>query len=197
MNKLIVKTVVATIISIVVVCGLVFGALTLFAPASIAELAWKSGWNSLAVSYSEMQYKKTGSLEDLDVLLNRSVGNNGVTVKYSPEMIDNEGFTEFAKDKKAGTLDYKSYVIGNYLIALVLTGGEADEVLNKTDVYFTSFYSSAYVKYNPYDVLAVNSGRFSTAFNQALLSKLQTLSVTSGEADLNGDIILLQSAIGA
>lgn len=71
MGKLIGKTVAITLASVIGLFGVVFGLVTLIKPIAIANIFYRAGLTDAALSYYEMQYKKTGSAEDLGALVSK------------------------------------------------------------------------------------------------------------------------------
>lgn len=205
MKKTVIKTALITLISLVALFVLTFFSLFFFFPKALEPLASDFGLDRLALTLSVREYEKTGGLDDLSRVLARAgrVGDDGVVVAYTPKMTDDADFLTHVEGRTVSvgtrTLDYKSYVIGNYLLALYRTG-EKQETLLKAASYFTAFYTG-YTAYNPYDVLAKNAGSFSSDFNEDLYAAIDALGGEEPlcEADLilrAADLILITNALG-
>lgn len=194
MNRLIMKTALITVASLLALLVLLTGALCLFAPGVMAKTASKLGLDGAALYFSEKQYVKTKEEGDLEDLLYRAnaAGAYDKLVKYSLDMIDAENFDEFCAAHPASTPDYKSYVIGSYVLSLMLTGN-TDGALSEAARLYAREYAG-FTAFNPFDVLAKNATRFTTEQKNALLAVLN--SIGSGEELLNNDITYVENAIG-
>jgi len=69
LQKLILKTVLITVIAFIGVIAITFGVLALCCPGVIADVAGGLGCNSVCSYFRESQYKKTESFEDLKKLV--------------------------------------------------------------------------------------------------------------------------------
>ena len=97
MNKLVLKTAIVTVCSLLALFVLVTGALCLFAPSAMVKVTSSLGWDNAALYFSEKQYVKTGAESDLEDLLYRAGATRAYDklVIYSPDMIDGENFQAF------------------------------------------------------------------------------------------------------
>ncbi|MBO7187083.1 MAG: hypothetical protein J6V68_01625 [Clostridia bacterium] len=190
MRKTIIKTALITLGAILTVFIVTFTIVSLCAPKAMLKLTSGLGMDNLALTYSEQQYKNSETLSDLEDLLYRAneLGRDDLTVKYSPIMINSSEFESFSNSRTTvGVIEYKSYIIGNYLIALYNESESKQVVIEKASEYFTAFYSG-YELYNPYNVLVINAKSFSTEFRQSLKTHLTGITVSSGNELLQRDI---------
>ena len=133
MNKLIIKTAVATLVSILAAGIIALTVLTCFYPKTLADFNYKLGNDKLSVYYSELNYKKTGELEDLEELIYKinNLDEYEKCVTYSQKILEDEGFLEFSKDKEG----YKLYVVSEYAVALTKTGLTNEESVERVKQY--------------------------------------------------------------
>ena len=168
MKRLIIKTVAITLSAILVLCGLIYGALALFAPKSLAGVYTDLGNNKLAVKYYEKQWNKTKSNIDLynlcvavDVYADNQKAN-----EYLSAMLNVKDFENFciSQDKKDSMLTTEEFLEGKFVIALYIKTRRMDDVLN-------ACYKSAqdgYTKYNPFYMLYSEAN---LKLNQSALEK--------------------------
>ncbi|MBE5756612.1 MAG: hypothetical protein E7342_02315 [Clostridiales bacterium] len=133
MKKLIIKTAVATVVSVLIVVLALIILLTAFSPKTLADFNYKIGNERLSVYYEELNYKKTNDLSDLEGLIYKinEIDDYDKCIKYSKIMLDDEGFNAFAKDKKG----YEFYLVSEYVVALYKTGSTKEECLEKAKKY--------------------------------------------------------------
>ena len=117
MNKLIIKTAVATLVSVLAVGLISLIVLTCFFPKTLADFNYKLGNEKLSIYYSELNYKKTGDIEDLEELIAKihEAEHYEKCVDYSNKMLENEEYFE-------GKEDYKAYIVSELAVALYKTG---------------------------------------------------------------------------
>ena len=103
-------------------------------------------------------------------------------------MINSSDFESFSNSRATvGVIEYKSYIIGNYLIALYNESESKQIVIEKASEYFIAFYTG-YDLYNPYNVLVINAKSFSAEFREDLKTHLTGITVSSGNELLQRDI---------
>jgi len=109
-------------------------------------------------------------------------------VEYSLDMIESDKFEEFSNTRQdTGDLSYKSYIIGNYLIALKDSNENYSVVVQKAKTYFLDFYTE-YEKYNPFNILVINTASSETENKQLLKTELEALTPTYSCPLLTNDI---------
>ncbi len=134
MKKLIIKTTVITLIIIFAVTFLIFGLLTLYKPSIIADTAFRFNSKSVCVTYSEKQYEKTKSIDDLAVLTDRAIWakNYNYTSKYATLLLNHSDFESYSQNKKG----YETYLACSLVEALYLTNSK-EKFIEVTFSYYT------------------------------------------------------------
>ena len=74
MQKLVLKTALITLASVLVLALLVYGVLSLFVPSAMVSLTDKLGMDGACARYSVSVYEKTGDIDDLAAAVERSYG---------------------------------------------------------------------------------------------------------------------------
>ncbi len=151
MKDLIVKTVLITLASLVGVFLLTFGALALFSPITLAEVFDGTGGYSSSIRFYELQYEKTGEIDDLAILtvkINQDVDAE-LSEKYLEELINHPDF-----DSVYGDLSNKQFYYGKYAVALV-KNDKFSYALAHADNFVKA---NGYTAYNPYSVILVELG---------------------------------------
>ena len=190
MRKTIVKTALITLGVVLTLIILTFTVFSLFFPKVMLNLTSDMGLDGFALTYSEQQYKNSKSLNDLEDLLYRAneLSRTDIIVAYSLDMIDSDKFEEFSNSRSnTGDLSYKSYVIGNYLLALKDNNESYSVVVQKAKTYFLEFYNE-YEKYNPLNILVINTVSTETENKQILKTELVALTPTYSCSLLTNDI---------
>ncbi len=190
MRKTIVKTALITLGVVLTLIILTFTVFSLFFPKVMLNLTSDMGLDGFALTYSEQQYKNSKSLNDLEDLLYRAneLNRTDIILAYSLDMIDSDKFEEFSNSRSSsGDLSYKSYVIGNYLLALKDSNESYSVVVQKAKTYFLEFYNE-YEKYNPLNILVINTVSTETENKQILKTELVALTPTYSCSLLTNDI---------
>jgi len=190
MRKTIVKTALITLGVVLTLIILTFTVFSLFFPKVMLNLTSDMGLDGFALTYSEQQYKNSKSLTDLEDLLYRAneLNRTDIIVEYSLDMIESDKFEEFSNTRQdTGDLSYKSYIIGNYLIALKDSNENYSVVVQKAKTYFLDFYTE-YEKYNPFNILVINTASSETENKQLLKTELEALTPTYSCPLLTNDI---------
>ncbi len=137
MKKIVIKTALITLASVIVLFALAFGIASLAFPGNMSQICENCGNDSLAASYASRQYDYTGSTEDLyrcaDLYIR--IGDRGNTVKYCKKLVDKQDFKEFCTKKdNNGAASHAQYIYTNYASALYFSkrGEEAIGVANKS-----------------------------------------------------------------
>lgn len=123
MKKIIIKTAMITLASVIVLLALAFGIASLAFPKNMSQICENMGNYKLAASYAERQYSYTGSTEDLYrcTRLYIRIGDRSNTIKYCKKLVEKEDFKECcASDVQ--------YIYGNYATSLYLSG-KGDEAV--------------------------------------------------------------------
>ena len=137
MKKVIVKSVIITLILVLLSSTIISVVLCLFFPKTISNLSFKVGNYDLAVTYSEKSYEKDPSVENLIDLVEKSIiaKNNAVTSNYTGLLLVDESFiNDVLPSKEAG---YFNYLASSYVKALYYTSSY--EKCVKSAVNYTNF----------------------------------------------------------
>ncbi len=188
MKDLIVKTALITLASIFAVFLIVFGALSMFSPLTLAKVFDGTGGYSSSIHFYEKHYKKTGDIEDLAILalkINQDI-DAPLAEQYLEELINHEEFYEFcAKDGKP--LASEEFYKSEYAVALV-KNGKFDRALVVADKFVGK---NGYTQFNPYSILLVEEGQ---NFSEEQLDKIKAdiqkhSSISAGKAQSDIDYI--------
>lgn len=124
LNKLIVKTVLITVIAFVGALALTFGALSIFCPRVLSDFFGSLGGESAQAYFMEREYQKSGEFHDLItlVIVLDEDKNPKDTSKYCEkllvdsvsefnEYLKNAGKDKFGTDKSAREYFYSKYAV--------------------------------------------------------------------------------------
>lgn len=192
MKKLIIKTICFTLGAIMLLMGLLYGALAIFSPKTLANFFDGVGFERLALKNYEREYNKTEDILDLYELVVKldEEKNAEKCEKYSLVLISSENFDALCAllDGEDSTITTKEFVSSKYALAL-LYGGKFSDSANFAKDYFDE---NGYTSFSPFRVL-VSEGRavFSAQQKQSLAEKLnEALLVASASEQvlINSDI---------
>ena len=126
MKHLIIKTVIISLSLIIAISFIIIGLVSVISPITIANASYRLGNYTISVKYTEKQYEKTKSFEDLALLVERSIWakDYNYTVKYSPIFLNSLGFENYCKDKDG----YENYIVCYYVESLYLTGNKEKSI---------------------------------------------------------------------
>lgn len=138
MNKIIIKTALITICSLVVAAGAVFALWLVCSPQTMATSCEKTGNYSLAVTCADLRYKYTKDVNDLARCADDAVlsGKDNLICEYGEKLIAEENFEEVCKNRDGSVPEnnggipfgYKSYICGHTAAALYRSGNTAEAV---------------------------------------------------------------------
>ena len=154
MGRVIVKTVVLTLMSFFAVFFLGYGSFAVSSPKSLAK-AWSNMGNyDLSIKYYEKQYEKSENISDLTVLCDKlnEKEDSARSVKYLELLTQDEGFAAFCTEQDvSGGYDFTAYEFyyGKYASAICFNSGINDAV----SVAKKSVQSGGYTKYNAFYIL--------------------------------------------
>ncbi len=196
MKKLIIKTSIITVLSVLVAAILLVTTLCIFAPKTVSDYFYSVGNGNLSVSYMEKAYNKNKSADNLEELIFKANENEDYSrvVKYSEIFINREDFTSYANNKPsvAGQMTYEEYVYGNYVIALYNTGATKEVIFAVADKTVESEYS----EYSAYSSLIYGVDITDVEFLTVLSDKLLDLKTNYPENDnLDADITCVSQMI--
>ena len=131
LGKLIVKTAICTLAVLIGLALILFGAVSLAAPAAMLSVADDLGMEKLAASYSVAVYEKTSGVDDLAEAVERNyaAGEYSVCAEYGSLFLKDPGFSDYcaARDRAAGSAEgitgsYSQYASGIVASAQYWTG---------------------------------------------------------------------------
>lgn len=149
MKKLIWKTILTTVLSVLAALTLVWGIISLAAPSLLVKPFLNIGMKKVSAWYAASSYIRTHDLEDLASATEISIDakNDKQVAYYGNIFVHRDGFDEYcAKRNEAG---YKQYICGQVAVAYY-TLGEND------DAFKTAFFAlgSTFEEHNAVDELA-------------------------------------------
>ena len=155
MKKLVIKTVVIVLSIIVGILAITFGILCLTTPKTIAKGFENLGNYSASKHFYEMQYDKTGSIDDLQILIDNAYGNNDKRALqgYLAELIGHKKFKDFCTSRNTGLQlgqikteeEYSAFYA-----SVLFDNGKFDGVITFCSSYVNEM---GYTKYNPFTEL--------------------------------------------
>ena len=115
MGKLIVKTAAVTFSLLVAVALMLFGIVSLSAPAAMMELTDSLGMNGASAYYSVAVYDRSGDISDLAVAVEKSydVGHYTDAAEYGQKMLGDDAFAEYCAARDEDT-EGSSSILGDY-----------------------------------------------------------------------------------
>ena len=156
MKKLVVRTVVITLASVIGIASCLLAALALFMPQQMAVIFESVGGYEVSVMYYENQYEKTGDIEDLVVLVDKTYGANDTrgAEKYLAKLINHKDFESFCSkgNNEPNTLTDKEYYYGYYALTLA-RNAKFSEALKVGEDFVKD---NGYTKFNPLRMLVVD-----------------------------------------
>ena len=116
MKKLVIKTAVITIVSLLGAVIIAFGAFASFAPGSVAGFFDGVGNYSASVFFYERQFERSNEFSDLANLVNKidDENDNERAVKYLSLFINHDEFENYCLDKTFMGVSLSEYYIGRY-----------------------------------------------------------------------------------
>jgi hypothetical protein len=124
MGKIIYRTALASVVLFLSALLFVFNVFALFLPSLSAKIFDGCGAGRLAVSFSRNVFECSKDINDAALLIERAVkfNDNEILIKYIPVLKSFPYYNDFLqfKDRQevSAFSDYRSYIDGNYLIAL-------------------------------------------------------------------------------
>ncbi|MBQ9734457.1 MAG: hypothetical protein IJV95_01235 [Clostridia bacterium] len=114
MKNLVIKTIVITLAAIVSLLAITFGTLTVFTPKTLGGVFDGAGNYSAAVFFYDLQYEKTGDIEDLAVLVDETYGfgDKENAKKYIAVMLKHKDFETYGSRKTQTGITLKDYYLG-------------------------------------------------------------------------------------
>ena len=168
MKKLIIKTCILTLIIILAVGFLLFGVVSVTSPSIMASTTFKLNLKTACVNYSVKQYEKTGSINDLALLVERADWANDYssTAKYAPLLLSDTSFYNFVENEKDG--GYEKYVACLYVESLYKTEN-IEKFIEVAFAYYTGESGSNTVR------IAIVTAKDDSETLNAILKKLKAI----------------------
>ncbi len=192
MKKLIIKTAVITLISIIGAASIVLGALMIFAPGTSAKMFDGFGMDKAAFKFYENQYEKSENIKDLAVIIDKIDEKETPTKAedYCLEFIEHEGYSDYIEKYGAKNFGSKTkaheFYYGKLVIARVKLAKTQDAFDDAYD-FFRKF--GGYTEGNPYRTIVYEMG---DSLTESDLTKLKTQirirKNTSNETLINQDV---------
>lgn len=189
MKKLIIKTVLITLLSVFAVLLVLVTGMTILAPKTMSNVFYSMGNKHTALWYAELQYQKFGNYGDLEnvVVLSNECSDYKRTAKYSKKLIENSNFTTLCAEKDASGnygMSYFNYIHGNLAVALYKTGVASTEIF----VVASETVKTSYTPFNAYTFLIYDDLGQTQEFWLELKNKLTEMDLTLDSVDLTHDI---------
>lgn len=155
MKKLVVKTAIITLASLICTLLIAFGALAVCAPNYLGRVFDGTGNHSVAVFFYEKQFEKTGNVDDLNTLvLKLDVKSDSQKAeKYYKKIIEHSDFESLCQSQNSqnGLIGAKDFYVGQYVLSLAYNGKFEQAV-----AYSKDYIGASYQKNNPFQALIYN-----------------------------------------
>ena len=155
MKKLVVKTAIITLASLICTLLIAFGALAVCAPNYLGRVFDGTGNHSVAVFFYEKQFEKTGNIDDLNTLVLKLdvKGDSQKAEKYYKKIIEHSKFENLCQrqDSQNNSLKAEDFYVGQYVLSLAYNGK-----FEKAVDYSKDYIGASYQKNNPFQVLIYN-----------------------------------------
>lgn len=150
MKKLVIKTSLITLASVVCALIIAFGSVALFAPGVVGGLFDGVGNYSATVFFYEKQYQKTGDIDDLNRLVSKIniVKDSGRAETYYSKIITHKDFVAFCGniDGAGREPSAKDYYYSCYSLSLA-ENGKIDKAIDFAKDYVQE---NGYTENNPF-----------------------------------------------
>ena len=155
MKKLVVKTAIITLASLICTLLIAFGALAVCAPNYLGRVFDGTGNHSVAVFFYEKQFEKTGNVDDLNTLVLKLdvKGDSQKAEKYYKKIIEHSDFERLCQSQNSqnGLIGAKDFYVGQYVLSLAYNGKFEEAV-----AYSKDYIGASYQKNNPFQALIYN-----------------------------------------
>ena len=152
MRKLVIKTASITLAVVIGLMVILFGALCIFSPSSVAKLFDGAGGYSASVFFYEKQYNKSQQLDDLYVLVLKLDENKDAqkTREYLTEFLSTDGVKDYCKnlDSSNGKMTTYEYLSGKCALAIYTDTGIGDTIR-----FLEQSVADGYGDYNAYSMV--------------------------------------------
>ena len=158
MKKLVLKTALITLCSIIALLGILYGVFALFFPKTLAKTFEALGSDNAAIRYYEKQYEKTEDLQDLITLCAKLdvYEDTERAEKYLTILVAKPGFYSTCLDSDvSGQISNEEYFEGKWVVATYLKDG-IERGIEKA-LYSIRNGNYRYSEYNPFHILYTDS----------------------------------------
>ena len=191
-KKLVIKTICFTLGGIMLLMGLLYGALAIFSPKTLANFFDGIGFERLALKNYEREYNKTEDILDLYELVVKfdEEENAEKCEKYALALISIDNFDTLCAllDGENASVTTKEFVNSKYALSLFY-GDKFSDSVNFAKEYFDA---NGYTSFSPFRVLvAEGKAVFSAEQKQSLVEKLNeafSVATPSEQALITSDI---------
>ena len=139
MKQLVIKTVLIALLLIIAISFVVIGLICVFSPITIANASYRLGNYDLSVKYTQKQYEKSNSFEDLALLVERGIiaSDYETVALYSQTFLNHERFESYSQSQDG---DYTNYIANGYILSLY-NSGNVDKSITTALQYVNSEFS--------------------------------------------------------
>ena len=158
MKKLVLKTALITLCSIIALLGILYGVFALFFPKTLAKTFEALGSDNAAIHYYEKQYEKTEDLQDLITLCAKLdvYEDTERAEKYLTILVAKPGFYSTCLDSDvSGQISNEEYFEGKWVVATYLKDGINKAIENS--IFSIRKGNYRYSEYNPFYILYTDS----------------------------------------
>ncbi len=152
MKKLILKTALITLASVIGLSAVIYGVFALCFPLSLANLFENMGMDGVAVAYYRLNYEKTGDIVDLgDVCVKIEISDNAKKAeRYILELVEHKDFNSYCteKDSEKSPIKSRDFFYGKLVIASKKNSG-----IEKAIERAKNCVSEDYTEFNPFRLM--------------------------------------------
>lgn len=180
MKNLIGKTIVKTVLGLVVALALAFVIMSFGFPQYMADMCEDLGAYRAATGYASLRYAYTRDISDLDRCARGSIfsGDGGRIIKYCGKLTEDEDFALLCGDEGE---DYRQYIFAN-LAAAEYGAGQKDEAVATAERALSGV--EGFPKNNALAILAIRVAEDGDGATAAtLLCLLADIAPADGQAD--------------
>ncbi|MBQ7340449.1 MAG: hypothetical protein IJW43_06315 [Clostridia bacterium] len=197
MKKLILKTALITLASVIGLSAVIYGVFALCFPLSLANLFENMGMDSVAVAYYRLNYEKTGDILDLaDVCVKIDVNDNSKKAEsYILELVEHKDFSSYCidKDEEKSPIKSRDFFYGKLVVASKKNSG-----IEKAIEHAKKCVSEGYTEFNPFRLMITEENLLEredlVLVKEELTELRQSISLTE-EVILEEDLELIKQLL--
>ncbi len=146
MKKMIIKTIAFSLAILLAVAIFFYLGLAWLSPSTLSNLYFRIDAKELTLKYSEKAYERSGDVETLSILVERSIAfkDSDRIIEHATDLINREDYEEYSTNQGNG---YHYYVISS-LCSYLYESGE-----RQTSVGTAISHTGDYTKLNPIRVV--------------------------------------------